>query len=346
MRARDARRFAICSGSSGSLGGSGGAASFGVSAIGPIKPSTRPAGPSPGPYRSPSRAAERVEEQPEARERPEMPEARARQVIPGLDALRLGRGEGLAEEAVDFPGAREALGRGLERALGRRRLPHLADEVAQLLRLLVPLLPKDGGVEEDAVSSGRRLSVLPFAQDPEGRPHLPGLEPGSVRGHAGRRVRPSEIHAREKPAGRLGRDAVRLGAPGDPRASVPADRQRRGAFRHGLPFPAAATGSRIRAHVELLGGRGIEVREKLVERFLQALDVARAHSAPAARLLELVLVLAEALEILAELAAHEACVLLEVFFLLEDLAGGRQDALLLLLDRKSTRLNSSHLVIS
>src|ERR1035438_10342761 len=334
MRARDARRFAICSGSSGSLGGSGGAASFGVSAIGPIKPSTRPAGPSPGPYRSPSRTAEGVEEQPEARERPEMPEAGARQVIPGLDALRLGRGEGLAEEAVDLPGAREALAGGRERTFGSGRIPHFADEVAQLPRLFVHLLPKDGGVEEEAVSFGRRLSVLPFAQDPEGRPHLPGLEPGSVRGHAGRRLRPNEIHAREKPAGRLGRDAIRLGAPGDPRARVPADRQGRGAFRQGLPFPAAATGGRIRAHVELLRGRGIEVREKLVEGFLQPFDVARAHPAPAARLLELVLVLAEALEILAELGAHEARVLLEVLFLLEDLARRRQNALLLLLVEK------------
>ena len=152
-----------------------------------------------------------------------------------------------------------------------------------------------------------------------------------MRWHAGRRVRPDEIHGREEPAGRLGRDAVRLGAPGDPRARVPADRQGRGAFRQGLPFPAAAAGGRIRADVELLRGRGIEAREKLVERFLQPLDVARAHPAPAARLLELVLVLAEALEILAELGAHEARVLLEVLFLLEDLAGGRQDALLLLL---------------
>src|ERR1039458_4351169 len=124
---------------------------------------------------------------------------------------------------------------------------------------------------------------------------------------------------------------IRLGAPGDPRARVPADRQGRGAFRQGLPFPAAATGGRIRAHVELLRGRGIEVREKLVEGFLQPCRVARAHPAPAARLLELVLVLAEALEILAELGAHEARVLLEVLFLLEDLARRRQNALLLLL---------------
>ena len=41
MRERDARRFAICSGSSSSGEDSGGAACFGVSAIGPIKPSTR-----------------------------------------------------------------------------------------------------------------------------------------------------------------------------------------------------------------------------------------------------------------------------------------------------------------
>ncbi len=152
-----------------------------------------------------------------------------------------------------------------------------------------------------------------------------------MRGHSGRRIRPDEIHGREEPAGRVGRDAVRLGAPGDPGARVPADRQGRGAFRQGLPLPAAAAGGRIRADVELLRGRGIEAREKLVERFLQPLDVARTNAAPAARLLELVLVLAEALEILAELGAHEARVLLEVLFLLEDLAGGRQDALLLLL---------------
>src|ERR1035441_8438290 len=224
MRARDARRFAICSGSSGPLGGSGGAASFGVSAIGPIKPSTRPAGPSPGPYRSPSRTAEGVEKQPEARERPEMPEAGTRQVIPGLDALRLGRGEGLAEEAVDLPGAREALAGGRERTFGRGRIPHFAHEVAQLPRLFVHLLPKDGGVEEEAVPLTRGFSVLPFAQDPEGRPHLPGLEPGSVRGHAGRRVRPNEIHAREKPAGRLGRGGLPLGGPSGPPPPVPAGR--------------------------------------------------------------------------------------------------------------------------
>src|ERR1017187_4247987 len=98
MRARDARRFAICSGSSGLLGGSGGAASFGVSAIGPIKPSTRPAGPSPGPYRSPSRTAEGVEKQPEARERPEMPEAGGRQAMIALEAVRVARGQGMAAE--------------------------------------------------------------------------------------------------------------------------------------------------------------------------------------------------------------------------------------------------------
>ena len=260
-----------------------------------------------------------------------MPEARARQLAPGLVALRLGRGEGPAEDAVDLPGAREASGRRLERALGCRRVPHFADEVAEFLRLLVHLLPKDRGIEEEAVPLTRGLRFLPLARDPEGRSHFPGFEPGSTRADAGLRVRPDEIYAREEPAGRFGRDAVRLGAPGDPRSRVAADRQRRCALRDGLFPPAAArTGGRIGTHVELLRRRGIEMREKLVQRLLQPLDVARAYPAPAARLLELVLVLAEALEVLAELRAHEARVLFEVLLLLEDLAGGRQDALFLL----------------
>src|ERR1035437_4663594 len=103
MRARASRRFAICSGTS-----------FGVSAIGPIKPSTR--------ARALSRPcllpAEGVEEKPEAREGPEMPEARARQVFPALASLRLDGGEGPPEQAVHPPGAREALLGGRERAFG------------------------------------------------------------------------------------------------------------------------------------------------------------------------------------------------------------------------------------
>src|ERR1017187_7863567 len=139
MRARAVRRFAICSGRSSAFGGSCGTVSFGDSAIRSIKPSSRAAAPSP-----PSKG---VVEQPEAGEYPEVPKARARQLAQDLGALGPGGGEGLLEEAVDLPGAREASAAGRERAVGRRRVPDLAHEIAQKLRLIVHLLPEDRGVE-------------------------------------------------------------------------------------------------------------------------------------------------------------------------------------------------------
>ena len=100
--------------------------------------------------------------------------------------------------------------------------------------------------------------------------------------------------------------------------------------RAAAPHAAAAAGRRVRSDVELVGRGGVETREEAVERFLEALDVARTDAPPAARLLELLLVPAEVFEVLPEFRAHEAGVLLEILLLCDHVARGLEDPPLLL----------------
>jgi len=102
--------------------------------------------------------------------------------------------------------------------------------------------------------------------------------------------------------------------------------------------------------MEVLRCRRVESNEELVERALETFDVARAHAAATARFLELVLLLAEALEVRADLGTAKACILAEDLLFLEDFPGRRQDALLfflveeleLLLDGDVRRENRLH----